>query len=299
LRARATHVQRLPVGSAGDLPGSLEDLGQLIARAREAGQTRLEVTGLVDLSRFALFLDRPRCLQAAERALALCDTLDDDILAALVRGSHASLYIYLECWRDDRAALCHQAVAVTADSRDPAMSLRSLLIEGTINCVSGDYQPSYVAMARVKAMAHAVGDLFLFVLGNVMEAFGLMHLGALDQARDKTVAVLTVPERDSNVLASVLSRSTLGLLHAEAQDYAGALRLCESNQHSLLETNPFIFFFRRIVLAKAYIGLRDFSSAWLHLADVAARAEREHDFIDYPCRAEFYRSLAEYWLRER
>jgi DNA-binding winged helix-turn-helix (wHTH) protein/tetratricopeptide (TPR) repeat protein len=282
--------------SAGDLAGSLGDLRTVISLAAETNQSRLEVTGLMDLSRFSLFADRRQCLSAADRAVELSQALDDDILGALVRGSGASINLYFNGWRDEDAELCRQAIRLTANARDPGIAMRRCAIEGTLNTVSGDYQVCRAAMARGKELAREAGDVFMFGLNNIMESFALLYLGEFGEARRRTAAALAMTERNGGPDSGVLCRVTMGWLHVMALDFASALTWSETNYHPAFDTNPFIFFCRRIVLAKAYLGLRDYPAAWMQLSGIKEKSDGENGNLDYPIRVEFYHCVCEYWL---
>jgi len=282
--------------AVGDLAGALQDVGTMIAVAADSGQRRMEVTGLMDLCRFSQFADRRQCLPAAERARMLTGTLDDAKLAALVNGAVASTNMHLRGWRDEDAALCRQAIRLTADASDPATTMRTAGIQATLALVAADYQSCRAASALGKEMARRAGDAFVFALHNLQETFSLMHLGALGDVLRQSAATLAITERNGNQAASTVCRLPLGWLHAEAQDFSGAVRWCETNHDPALEANPFIFHLRRIVLAKAWLGLGDYPAAWGCLAAVEAKTDADDDVLDYPLRVELYHCLGEYWL---
>ena len=112
--------------SDGDFVGSLEDLNRMISCAADIDQLRLEVLGLVDLSRFSvLFLDRRQSLPAAERAVTRSQALDDDVFQALVRGNKAIVNLQLKGWSRRR-----RATSVVTRSRSSAK-------RATPGCCSG------------------------------------------------------------------------------------------------------------------------------------------------------------------
>jgi DNA-binding winged helix-turn-helix (wHTH) protein len=293
LRARAWARR-----SAGDSPGSLDDLRLLINLAGEAGLTSLEATALMDLSRFSLLYDRKQCLPAGERAYRLSFKLDDPVLAAFVRGSYGSIRLHLNGWHDEDAALSRRAIEMTAATADPATAMRRCSIEGLMTCVAGEYQACAATLARAKDLAHQIGDAFMLVSVNVMGSFALMQLGALGDVHRETQAALAMAERNGSAAGSVSARLTMGLLHTAALDFRGAITWCETNAHAVFETIPWIFFFRRIVLAKAYLGLREYPAAWTHLAAIMAKCEAEGDQIDYPFRVDLYHALAEFFFQQ-
>ena len=77
--------------SAGDMPGAIADLSEMLACARAAGQTLGEVMALVDLSRVNVWVDRRRCLDLSAEAVERSRALPDEAIKALVRGNCAEL----------------------------------------------------------------------------------------------------------------------------------------------------------------------------------------------------------------
>ena len=151
--------------SDGDFAGALEDLNRMIACAADIDQLRLEVMGLIDLSRFSLlFSDRRQSLPAAERALARSRGLNDNVFLALVQGNLAILRLQLKGWRDEDAELCRQAVKVIGETRDPKLLIRRDGIESTLKFLSSDYRDCSDAAIHATEFAQETGDAFLFAL---------------------------------------------------------------------------------------------------------------------------------------
>jgi hypothetical protein len=104
----------LALRSCGDLAGSVRDLKELIACARQSGKLQQEINGLLAVSQFCLYTDRRVCLQATEDALARSRALDDGAFKVLVQGAIASINLSLKGWREQDAALCTKAMELRA-----------------------------------------------------------------------------------------------------------------------------------------------------------------------------------------
>jgi class 3 adenylate cyclase len=78
MRIAVLRQRSLALRSCGDLAGSVRDLNEMIACARQAGELRQEVAGLLALSRYCLHADRKACLQATEDVLIRSQGLQDD-----------------------------------------------------------------------------------------------------------------------------------------------------------------------------------------------------------------------------
>ena len=155
--------------SCGDLAGSVRDLNEMIACARQAGELQQEVNGLLAVSRFCLHADRRACLEATEDVLAKSQTLEDDTFKALVQGSSASINLYLKGWQERDASLCAKALELTADAHDHGTLIRRYGIEGILDCWRSRYQECRRAGTEGKRLAREAGDVYIFVLFNVLE----------------------------------------------------------------------------------------------------------------------------------
>ena len=282
--------------SSGDLAGSVRDLREMIACASGAGQPRAEVNALLAVSRFCLHADRRLCLQASEEALAKSRGLEDEVFRAVVQASSASINLYLKGWRDDDAALCLKAMQLTAGARDHATLIRRHGIEGIIDCWKSHYRECRLSATRGKVLAGEVGDIYVFVLFNVMESTALLHLGEWRQLQRETAEALAMAQKNANKPASALCRLTFAWLHVEAMDFQGARRLCEEIDSTILEEHPFAFFFHRAVLAKALVGLNDPEGALKQLDDVQRRVEADGTGLDFTIYTQFYHCFGEYCL---
>ena len=282
--------------SSGDLAGSVRDLKEMIACAAAAGQLRYEVNGLLAVSRFCLHADRRLCLQASDEALAKADALEDDGFKALVQGSSASINLYLKGWREDDAALCLKAMNLTADATDHGTLIRRDGIEGILECSRSRYLECRLSATHGKRLAQEAGDVYVFVLFNVMESTALLHLGEWRQLQQETAEALAMAEKNANQPARALCCLTFAWLHAEAMDFQGARELCEQIDDTILDENPFAFFFHRAVLAKAFVGLNDRQSALKQFDDVQRRVDADGTGLDFTIYTQFYHCFGEYCL---
>jgi len=282
--------------SSGDLAGSVRDLKEMIACASATGQLRAEVNGLLAVSRFCLHADRRLCLQASEEALAKAHALEDDVFRALVQGSSASTNLYLKGWREDDAALCLKAMHLTADARDHGTLIRRYGIEGILECWRSRYHECRLSATHGKSLAREVGDIYTFVLFNVMESTARLHLGEWRQLQQETAEALALAEKNANQPARALCCLTLAWLRVEAMDFQGARELCEEIDDTVLDENPFAFFFQRAVLAKAFVGLNDPQRALKQFDDVQRRVDADGTGLDFTIYTQFYHCFGEYCL---
>jgi hypothetical protein len=296
VRAELLHVRGWICRSGGDLAGALGDLHEMIACAADAKNLRLEVSGLLDLSRFSFFADRRHCLEIAQRALVPSDALDDEVFKAVVQGSSANLNLILRGWRHEDDELCRQALKVTAEAREPSILLRRCAIESNLAFMNANYLGCCEVAAQGKTLAQAMGDTHVFALFNLVESFGLLHVGEWGKLRQGVTAALTLAERNANQLASAMCRLMIAWLHAEAFDYEGARARCEATLDRHVEANPLNFFIGRNLLAKAYIGLCDYPAALNQFNEITRRIDVDGIAMDWTLYTQFYHNLCEYSL---
>jgi tetratricopeptide (TPR) repeat protein len=261
--------------AGGDFARSREDLLALVAHAVETGHLREEVHGLVDLSRFCLYVDRRQCLPFAEQALEKSRGIEDPAFRALVQGNFANLNMMLRGWRAEDADSCRQAASLIGDSQDVSMRLRRCSIEMVLEFLRSDYPACCDATRRGKELARMVGDVYLFTVYSTVEAFALLYLGEWGKVRESVASTLAIAERNVNPQAAALCRFTIGFLHAEAQDFESAAGHAQDALNPMIEANPFSMFLGRSLLARAYIGLGDLPRAREHLDAIERRTEAE------------------------
>ena len=282
--------------AGGDFARSLEDLLTMVAYAVETGHLREEVSGLVDLSRFCLYVDRRQCLPFAAQALEKCRAIEDPAFRALVQGNFANLNMMLPGWRAEDAAFCRQAASLIGDSQDVSMRLRRCSIEMVLEFLSSNYPACNDATKRGKDLARMVGDVYLFTVYNTVEAFALLYLGEWGKVQESVTSTLAMAERNVNPQASALCRVTLGFLYAEAQEFGSAAGHAEDAHNPMIEANPFSFFLVRTLLAKAYIGLGNLPLARQHLDAIERRTEADEVPLDSLIVPQHLINRCAYWL---
>jgi DNA-binding winged helix-turn-helix (wHTH) protein/tetratricopeptide (TPR) repeat protein len=283
--------------SSGDLAGSARDLKEIIACAEQANEIRQQVNGLMALNTFCLYADRRACLQTAEAVMARSRALEDDPFKALVQGSSASINLYLKGWHDEDAELCTRAVELTAGARNHGTLIRRYGIEGIVNCWRSRYQEARRCATEGKRLARAVGDVYVFVLFNVLESTALIHLGEWRDLQRETTTALELATRNANEPASALCRLTLAWLHVEAMDFEGARTLCEGVNDRVFAETQFAIFFKRAVLAKTFVGLNELSRAREQFDDIRRCMDEDGIPIDFTIATQLYHCLGEYCLQ--
>lgn len=282
--------------SIGDLAGSVSDLNALIVDAGTAGLLRSEVNGLLAVSQFCVHSDRRLCLQASDAAFEKSRKLEDPKHRALVQGASASTNLYFKGWSDKDAELCEQAIQTASEATDPITLLRKYAIQGVLECWRSNYETCASVGAKGKRLAQQAGDIYVYVIFNILETTALLHLGEWSTLVRETKEALKIAERNANHHASALCHLTLAWLSVEALDFEGALALCDMVPDEVGRGNPFVFFFQRAVRAKAYVGQQRSELAAPQFAAIAERVAREEMDLDFTIYTQLYHCLGEYEL---
>jgi DNA-binding winged helix-turn-helix (wHTH) protein/tetratricopeptide (TPR) repeat protein len=282
--------------SSGDLAGSVSDLQAMIACAEQAREIKQQVNGLLAVSMFSLRVDRRACLQASEDVLAKSQTIEDETFKALVQGTSASVSLYLNGWREQDAALCTKALELTAGARNYGTLIRRYSIQGILDCWRSRYPECRRSGAEGKRLARAIGDIYTFVLFNVLESIALMHLGEWRELQREITLGIELATRNANEPGRALSRLTLAWLHVEAMDFEGARDLCESVDDSLLVDEQSTFFHKRTVLAKAFVGLNDPMQARRQFDEIQRRMDEHGINVEFTAGIQLYHCFGEYHL---
>ncbi|CCE10327.1 conserved hypothetical protein [Bradyrhizobium sp. STM 3843] len=259
--------------AGGNFVRSIEDLRSIIAHAAGNGLLREEVNAMVDLSRFVLYLDPRQSVPLAEQALSKSLAIDDPAFRALVRGNAANLRIMLKGWTAEDAAFARQAAELIGDSEDLSMRLRRCSIEVVLEIASANYPACCAAARRGKAVIRLIGDVYIFVIFTMAEAFALLYSGEWGGTQDVVNSALEISMRNANPQATAICKLTLGWLYAEAQEFDRAVRMAEETLNAAIESNPTSFYIGRNLLARAYIALGNLPLARQHLAAVEQRLE--------------------------
>ena len=298
MRLDLLHQRGWVLRAAGDLPGSFADIAVMASCAGEANRPLVEVNALLDLSRFCLYVDRSRCLEFARQALVKSEGLDDEVIRALAQGNNANLNLLLNGWRGEDAELCRRALATIAAADDPRIVLRRCSIECVLYYLTSDYRGCRDSAQLGQKMARTIGDVYYFVIFNLLEAFAYLHLGEWGLLRQSVTDALAMTQRNANHQAIVLCQLSLAFLETEALDYEGAKRRGEAALVRGVEANPFNFFLGRNLLAKAYLGLRDYDGAWSQFQLIRHKIETEGVSMDSSIYPQYYYNLGEFWLEQ-
>ena len=280
--------------AAGEFYDSIEDLSTAVSFAEEARHLHAEVKALVHLSQFCVFVDRRRCLEVADRALARSQALDAGSVKILAQDISALTNLGLRGWRHEDADYCRQALKTMGTARDTSIMIRRYTMESSFQLLISNYRECSVAAKFCQKLAQQRGDLYSFAFFNVYGALSLLHQGGWREMRLSLATALDMTERNANRLSGP-SRLMVAWLHAEALDFEGVTNRCAAVLDQTLE-NPMTYLLGRVLLAKACLGLHDYPRAFALLDDVTNRIEVDDVIMESAFYPYYFHNLCEYWL---
>jgi ATP/maltotriose-dependent transcriptional regulator MalT len=169
-------------------------------------------------------------------------------------------------------------------------------MEMVLEFLRSNYPACIDATSRGKQLARVLGDVYLFVLYESVEAFASLYMGKWGPLQQSVRSALAIAERNANPQARALCQLTIGWLHAAAEDHEAAARHAEEVIAPMLEANPFTFFLGRNLLVRARLGMGNLTLARQHLDAVERRMEVDGVPIESLVMPQYLLNCCEYWI---
>src|SRR5262249_45903034 len=227
--ARIAALEQLGLSrrAMGDMAAAATGFAALADCARGQGRLKDEVKALIHMATVLSWVDRERCLAAAERFVALSGGLTDELLRAHVRGSWSYWRVLFLAWDDEHAAALAEAIAAARRAGDREMLGLHLARYSFFECLRSNYPAAIRAAEEGAQLALALSDAHSFLLSQYYQAWGLLHLGQWGEMRRILGHGLEMAERNEHRRWVALFRLELAWLHQNAFDFERAREMCE------------------------------------------------------------------------
>ena len=219
--------------AVGDLGGSAEADGMVVALAEQRGLKVAQINALTRLARVMAFSDPDACVALCERAVRVCATHDDPLLQARTEMLAGTWHIITNGWSKQQADRCAAARLKIGELLGPEKPAYYEILYAHVQALHGEYRDAYeIARAGLERAAetHSL-VVYLSCLSSL--ALALMHLGWWGELRGAVESGIELAEKNGNQPWHGLFGAMLGWLHMQAFDFAGARRIAEN----LLETH--------------------------------------------------------------
>jgi tetratricopeptide (TPR) repeat protein len=217
----------------GDLDGSAEADGAVIALSEERGLKAAQVNALTRLARVMAFSDPDACVTVCERAVRVCGLHDDPLLQARTEMLAGTWQIITNGWSKQQADRCAAARTKIAEVLGPQKPAYYEILYAHVQALHGEYRDAYEIARSGLERAAETRSLVVYLSSLSSLALALMHLGWWGELRGAVESGMELAEKNGNQPWRALFAGMLGWLHMQAFDFAGARRIAGS----LLETH--------------------------------------------------------------
>src|SRR5262249_22558512 len=240
----------------GDMAGAAADFETLAGYAHAQGRIEDEARALDHLATALSWVNRERCLSAAERFVTLSRGLTDQLAQAHARGCWGYWQALFRAWGDEHAAALDEAVAAARRAGHCEMLGLHLARYSFFECLRSNYRAAGRAAEEGAQLALALGDTHSFLLSHYYQAWAVLHLGQWGEMRRILCQGLEMAERNEHHRWAVLYRLELAWLHEQAFDFERARELCErAHAEAQKIRHPYTESLSLILLGMAHLGL--------------------------------------------
>ena len=265
-----------------DMGGAAEDFQAMLLCARAQGVLEAEARALLYLAISLAWIDRSRCLAAVDQAEALSHRLGDGPLCTYIQGWSAYWNLLWRGFRAEDASACATAVEAARRAGERAQLSGLTGRFSYFQSLRSDYRTAITtARAGLEAAASAE-DAFDLLTSHFFLAWALLHRGEWGAVRQSLQEGIAMAEKNEQHLWTLLFRLELAILHLEAFDFQGTLKLTEPGVRQSQEyRHSYGEMLGTILAGLAHVGLKRYPSACRCLSEVSARFERERLIMDW------------------
>jgi DNA-binding winged helix-turn-helix (wHTH) protein/tetratricopeptide (TPR) repeat protein len=283
----------------GDMDGAAANFEALAEYARQLRRTEDEVRALAHLSTVLSWVDRGRCLKAAERSIALSNEVTDQLLRAHVLGSWGYWHILFLGWGDDHVESLGAAVSRARIAGDHEMLGLHLARYSFLECLRSNYGGAVRTAEEAAQIGLQTSDAHSYLLAQYFKAWALMHAGRFGEMRGILDHGLEMAERNQHTRWALLFLLELGWLHEQSQDFEVALQLCRQAKETAREIkHSYTELLALILMGFAEIGLGRIDAALRCLSEVSDRLDGERILMDWVLRILLHQALSRCWLAQ-
>jgi tetratricopeptide (TPR) repeat protein len=221
--------------AVGDLDGSGEADGMVVALAEERALKAAQVNALTRLARVMAFSDPDACVTVCERAVRVCGSHDDPLLQARTEMLAGTWQIITNGWSKQQADRCAAARMKITELLGPEKPAYHEILYAHVQALHGEYRDAYEIARSGLERAAETRSLVVYLSSLSSLALALMHLGWWGELQGAVESGMELAEKNGNQPWRALFAAMLGWLHMQSFDFAGARRIAESLLQTHLE----------------------------------------------------------------
>ncbi len=219
--------------AVGDLEGSAEADGTVVALAEQRGLKVAQINALTRLARVMAFSDPDACVTFCERAVQVCATHGDPLLQARTEMLAGTWHIITNGWSKQQADRCVAARQKIGELLGPEKPAYYEILYAHVQALRGEYRDAYEIARSGLEKAAETHSLVVYLSCLSSLALALTHLGWWGELRGAVESGIELAEKNGNQPWRGLFAAMLGWLHMQAFDFTGARLIAEN----LLETH--------------------------------------------------------------
>lgn len=221
---------------------AIETYEALAARAAHYGLIDVQVRALVDLSIPLSWISAQRCLEALQLALQL-SAHQDPITRTRTRASCKFRSLWIAGWNDQDAQECRKAFADARHTDDLSAVAAHLIESSFIRFLSSEYRDAHrlALESRAKLFERGGDNPYLstaYELSLFFVPFSLILLGEWGEALRDLAAGIAITQKNGGHYWTVVLRILKAWLRLHAQDFRGALAVCDSTLSLIRNAAP-------------------------------------------------------------
>jgi DNA-binding winged helix-turn-helix (wHTH) protein len=271
---------------------AVETYETLVSRAADYGLVDTQVRALIDLSYMLSFTSADRCLGAAHRAQQLSDA-QAPMMRSRIRTACAYRRILVSGWNAEDALEVREGLAGLDESSH-------------IRWMYGEYREAVRLTHELREKEQLkrreeAGPLILESKIGVGSGLQLVFLGEWGDALKEFAVAMADAQKNANDHTILWLQIHQAWLHLNAQDFTGALAICQSAIARLSDrtprTAPAAQQRRALIIAGlALVALGDYARALEYFSTAANEMERQTVYLDWYWRMPLAAGLTESWL---
>ena len=266
----------------GEMTSAAADFMELASLARECEQVETEAKALLHAASAFSWVERQRCPETFERAVALIPRLQSELLKAHVRAYWGYWYSRFLTWREEDEQACERAIEATKQAGDRALLSMHVARQTYYLCLRSEYESACRVAEEGSWLTLEAGDGFDYLYCLFYWSWALLHAGQLGKLRAVLRTATDVAEKNGqNLLAALLSLENVWL-YEQALDFNRAhdlsertLRQTGAGQH---ETGNFLGL---ILQGTADVGLGRHDRALECFDRITDRVENDQVMIEW------------------
>jgi DNA-binding winged helix-turn-helix (wHTH) protein/tetratricopeptide (TPR) repeat protein len=277
---------------------AIETFSSLVQRAALRGDTRTEMNALIQMTFPLVRINARQGLEAANRALELSSSEEDPLFRARTRMSAMAERIWVGGWNAQDAEQCRATLAEIRKNADKRVLAVHTTEYAFLQVLSSEYQDavrnleeSLPVLVESGDIRHRAAQLFLVI--------GLLFAGRWGQALRAANTMVATAQKNGNRTQEHFLRLFQAWPHLFANDWAGALELCEAVLPFLKgEATYALFRYQALALAgTAEVGLGRYELARKYLSQAREAMNAQAGLLDWYQRLQIDSAFTELALK--